>query len=110
VEGYEIHMGRTSAAAGAAVMILRDGESADIAGRDGLVWGTYLHGLFENDALRTAFLGWILPSALLPAGDDFSYRAFKEENYDRLAAVVEQHVNVAHVLEKIGINSLKAVS
>ncbi len=110
VAGYEIHMGRTCAAAGADVLTLRDGESADIARRDGLVWGTYLHGLFENDALRTAFLGWILPSAALPAGDDFSYRAFKEENYDKLAAVVEQHVNVAHVLEKIGVNSSKAVS
>jgi adenosylcobyric acid synthase len=104
VEGYEIHMGRTSAQADADVMMLRDGESADLARSDGLVWGTYLHGLFENDALRTAFLGWMVPSAAPAAGDDFSYRAFKEENYDLLASVVEQHVNVAYVLEKIGIN------
>jgi cobyric acid synthase len=39
----------------------------------------------------------------MPSDDDFSYRAFKEENYDKLAAVVEQHVNVAWLLEKIGI-------
>jgi len=101
-------MGRTSAKADADVMTLRDGESADMARRDGLVWGTYLHGLFENDALRTAFLSWMVPSAALAAGDDFSYRAFKEENYDLLASVVEQHVNVAYVLEKIGINKFRS--
>jgi adenosylcobyric acid synthase len=109
VEGYEIHMGRTFAAAGAAIMMLRSNENAEEAGDsarpDGLVWGTYVHGLFENDALRKLFLKWILPSAAMPADDDFSYRAFKEENYDKLAAVVEQHVNVVWLLEKIGIDT-----
>jgi adenosylcobyric acid synthase len=109
VEGYEIHMGRTFAAAGAAIMMLRSNENAEEAGDsarpDGLVWGTYVHGLFENDALRKLFLKWILPSAAMSSDDDFSYRAFKEENYDKLAAVVEQHVNVAYLLEKIGIDT-----
>ena len=97
-------MGRTFAAAGAAIMMLRSNENAEEAGDsarpDGLVWGTYVHGLFENDALRKLFLKWILPSAAMSADDDFSYRAFKEENYDKLAAVVEQHVNVAYAAGK----------
>jgi len=107
VDGYEIHMGRTAAAAGADVMMLRTGTgqeaSVDVALRDGMVWGTYVHGLFENDALRTLFLKWAMPSERVAARDDFSYRAFKEENYDRLAAVVEQHVDVSYVLNKIGV-------
>ena len=65
VQGYEIHMGRTQGGSGwleisernAVPVSVRDGA---VSG-DGRVWGCYLHGLFENEALRRAWLtglGW----------------------------------------------------
>ncbi len=56
VEGYEIHHGRTTAAAGVQETIA-DG----LGWRQGSVSGVYLHGLFENTGYRAAFLsalGW----------------------------------------------------
>jgi adenosylcobyric acid synthase len=65
------------------------------------VWGTYLHGLFENDVLRTQLLTWINKAAITENQNGFSYRAFKEQNYEILASVVEQQVNTAYILQKI---------
>jgi len=107
VEGYEIHMGRTFPLHDADILYLRnngtgDGGS-DMARRDGRVWGTYLHGLFENDVLRTHFFKWLNNAAITEDHNGFSYRAFKEHNYESLASVVEQQVNTAYILQKIEI-------
>ena len=107
VEGYEIHMGRTYPLSDADILFLRnngtgDGGS-DMARRDGRVWGTYLHGLFESDVLRTQFLQWLNNAAIIEDHDGFSYRAFKEHNYESLANVVEQQVNIKQIFQRMEI-------
>jgi adenosylcobyric acid synthase len=60
--GYEIHMGETLYESGAEPFaeILREGEQHPISdgavGSSGRVWGTYIHGLFDDDAFRHKFL------------------------------------------------------
>lgn len=104
VRGYEIHMGRTTLTAdfpgsGGCQTWLRitqrSGESADVQdgaiSPDGRVWGCYLHGLFDNDHLRHAWLrslGWDDRAALQSSGFD-RWAAF-----DRLADVVEAALNM----------------
>jgi adenosylcobyric acid synthase len=63
LEGYEIHMGRSEPTEEHAVPLLnvRESEAADshpdgARSSDGRVWGTYVHGLFDNDDFRLAFL------------------------------------------------------
>ena len=60
--GYEIHMGETLYQNGAEpfATILREGRrqptadgAIDLSGR---VWGTYIHGIFDDDAFRHGFL------------------------------------------------------
>ncbi|MBI2939367.1 MAG: cobyric acid synthase [Chloroflexi bacterium] len=68
VDGYEIHAGRTIIPEDAAPavpirIIARSGhpvdEPAGVVSDDGLVLGTYLHGLFENEVVRQSLLAWL---------------------------------------------------
>jgi adenosylcobyric acid synthase len=65
VYGYEIHMGRTQGGRAWLEISERNGTSVSVqdgaVSGNGRVWGCYLHGLFENQALRRAWLtslGW----------------------------------------------------
>jgi adenosylcobyric acid synthase len=88
--GYEIHTGETSLADGAlpfGVIVQRRGAPVtvpdDAMTADGHVWGTYLHGIFENDDFRHRWLrglGW--------QGEVVSTTALRQTEYDRLADVV----------------------
>lgn len=65
--GYEIHMGRTTAAerSRAALRILTRNGAASL-GSDGYVdpvfpvWGCYLHGIFDSPAARSGLAEWLL--------------------------------------------------
>ncbi|MET1415514.1 cobyric acid synthase [Roseibium sp. HPY-6] len=55
--GYEIHIGRTTGPdCDRPMMQLKDGHSDGAISEDGLVSGTYVHGLFTSDTFRSAFL------------------------------------------------------
>lgn len=56
VHGYEMHLGRTTGAALANPMLVLDGRPEGAVSADARVMGTYLHGLFQEDAFRSAFL------------------------------------------------------
>jgi adenosylcobyric acid synthase len=106
---YEIHMGRTTLDGADDTtrrlfsVSLGDETHADgCATPDGVVAGTYLHGLFENDAFRRAVLtglarrkGVSLPSA----GPIQSV----EEAFDALADVVTRELDVAAIRDMIGL-------
>ncbi len=109
LEGYEIHMGR-SVSGGEAKPIFRivrrEGRPVDLedglAQPDGRAWGTYIHGIFDNDGLRNTFLEDLAGRSgktLAPLSAPFSFRFWKDEQYDRLAKLVRGHVNVDRVLE-----------
>ena len=56
VAGYEIHTGRSHGADLARPMFHLETGADGARSADGLVEGTYLHGLFANDAYRRAWL------------------------------------------------------
>lgn len=100
--GYEIHMGRTqflSPVDHAFTIITRSGEPINIpdgaVSSDGLVMGTYLHGIFDNDAYRRAVLDALrMRKGLAPLGSFLDTQALKNAAYDRLAEVVRQSLNM----------------
>jgi adenosylcobyric acid synthase len=99
--GYEIHMGQTNgpSAARPVFRILEEmGEPAErfdgARSEDGLIWGTYLHGVFDTPVFRRDFLnqlrnrrGWLPldPAKSKPLA----------ETSNLLAAWIRKHVDLA---------------
>ncbi|MEI2612945.1 MAG: hypothetical protein V9G20_30255 [Candidatus Promineifilaceae bacterium] len=57
ISGYHMHMGETWGEDCGSPFATVDGAPEGAFSRDGLVMGTYLHGLFAADGFRRAFLG-----------------------------------------------------
>lgn len=93
LQGYEIHIGRTTGADCARPFARVDGVDEGAISRDGRVTGSYLHGMFSDDAFRAAFL-----AGLGVQGAGGSYGAGVEAALDDLAAHLEAHVDVAGLL------------
>ena len=94
VRGYEIHIGVTEGADRARPFAMLDGHGEGARSADGRVEGSYLHGLFAEDAFRSAYLAGL---GVAPSGT--SYDAGVEAALDALAAHVETHLDVAGLLE-----------
>jgi adenosylcobyric acid synthase len=102
VSGYEIHMGVTEA--GCEKAFEDDGA---VAG-GGLVIGTYLHGIFENDNFRKAFLDYLY-GRRNPALEEASTEEICPENatreksggdrdaFDDLAWAMEAHLDMGKI-------------
>ena len=97
-QGYEIHMGETHPfgdAPHSPLLHLGDGREDGYL-VDAKCMGTYVHGILDN----TPFVEFLLaPFAekMALAGKPFDYHAFKEEQYDKLAAHVRQHVDMERI-------------
>jgi adenosylcobyric acid synthase len=86
--GYEMHVGDTTGPDTARPAIrLADGRFDGAVSADGLVTGTYVHGLFADDRQRGAWLGRL---GAAPSG--LAYEAGIEAVLDRLADHLEAHV------------------
>ena len=92
--GYEMHMGRTTGPAAAHPLLqLADGRPDGACSADGLVSGTYVHGLFTSDKQRDA---WLLRLGAAPAGRCHDDEI--EAVLDALAAHLEAHIDVDALL------------
>jgi adenosylcobyric acid synthase len=107
--GYEIHMGQTARmepCRPAFRVLKRNRQSVEeedgAVSQDGRVWGTYAHGLFENDQLRRCLVRrWGGPSCLQTAAVSFSQR--REQDLSRLAGIVKAHVEYRRIRACLGL-------
>lgn len=92
-EGYEIHMGTTSIIEDAKESYLNqiDGGNQDGYFLDEKCFGTYIHGILDNSVVIDYL---IAPYADKLTQSSFDYKAFKEEQYNKLAEHVRSHVNM----------------
>ena len=90
--GYEIHMGRTDGPDCRRPFARVDGRAEGAISADGLVQGTYLHGLFCGDGFRRAWLG------AMGAGSDLNHGAQVEQVLDELAGLIETHLDLDRML------------
>jgi adenosylcobyric acid synthase len=100
VSGYEIHAGVTTGSAlENAAVHLDDGRCDGAQSADGQVFGTYLHGLFESPAASAALLRW----AGLSDVQEVDYHGLRERDIERLADLVEQHLDTELLRQLCGI-------
>ncbi|SJM33845.1 cobyric acid synthase [Mesorhizobium delmotii] len=88
LEGYEIHLGRTTGPDTLRPSAVINGAADGAISADGKVSGTYLHGLFSADAFRAKFL----ENLGVKAGG-IDYRAEVERALDEVAAELETHLD-----------------
>ena len=106
IGGYEIHLGETvyetDCQPFARVFRRTEeaGETIDGAvSADGKTIGTYLHGLFDDDAFRHEFLRAARRASNLDAAEKLNFhRAEKEARFDRLAAHVREAIDLQQIL------------
>jgi adenosylcobyric acid synthase len=93
--GYEIHMGETHPIEGAApspLLHLNDGTE-DGYYVDDRCMGTYVHGILDNQSFIEKLLT-PFKEKMQQKAQAFDYKTFKDEQYDKLADHVRQHVNI----------------
>lgn len=94
VKGYEIHQGITKGSAlDNSIITFLDNSNKTIhegcISEDNQIFGTYLHGLFDNSAALELILSW----AGLSTTSDFYYEQLRSSEFDRLADEVEQAID-----------------
>ncbi|MXZ63224.1 MAG: cobyric acid synthase, partial [Chloroflexi bacterium] len=100
VTGYEIHMGQHAGESGVAPLLTLDGRPDGAVSPDGRIAGTYLHGLLHNDGVRAALLHALGRHDTGESAMAFAER--REAAFDRLAAVVREHLDLARVNAFVG--------
>lgn len=104
LKGYEIHKGVSRGDIGlfkllrltphdSRFRVVMDGSAK------GNVWGTYIHGLFDNDEFRTALLNSLREKRGLPQRREASsYSARKEEAINKWADILRNNVDICFIL------------
>ena len=99
--GYEIHHGRTRISNAEKTKQLFDDPNLGVTNLEQSVWGTYLHGIFDNSPWRRAWLNRLrYPRGLasLPTGIP-NYREKRETVFNNLADVIESNLNIKLILD-----------
>jgi adenosylcobyric acid synthase len=86
VSGYEIHMGTTEPGTCQEAL-----EGDGLVSSDGLVFGTYMHGIFQNPAAANALLAYLHEKKGLPF---IPVPLAAADPYDTLAELFEEHVDM----------------
>ena len=107
--GYEIHHGLTDHGPSALPLFLRadrayPSEAERICGYvSGRRWATYLHGVFDDDAFRRAWLDHVRADiGLAPQGRQLATYDL-EKALDRLADIVREHSDMETIYQSMGL-------
>ena len=99
LEGYEIHMGTTESQASAPFCRFSDGREDGAV--EGLVFGTYLHGLFDSPEALNRLAAWLgarkgitIRQAVIEPRS-----AYRQKQYDMLADAVRASLDMGKIYQ-----------
>ena len=93
--GYEIHMGETLNHQGKPVTFVQDGN----------VFGTYVHGIFDEGDLALKLIRTLADKKGVNLTGTMDYQAFKEQEYDKLAQVLRDNLDMEYIYGVMGIDA-----
>jgi adenosylcobyric acid synthase len=108
VSGYEIHIGQTLYLEGSrhfAVLSGSTGATTDgCISADSRIFGTYLHGIFDDDGFRHQFLCAARAFHQLAAPAELHlWKQLREESLNRLACEVENALDIETIFGWVGL-------
>jgi adenosylcobyric acid synthase len=110
LKGYEIHMGESTGDIGlfkvkkAPGPVSADSEFIMDGSMNGNCWGTYIHGVFENDTFRQEILNRIRTrKGMPPVEASARYSESQEYALDRLATVVTDNLDMQFIDGVVGL-------
>jgi len=91
--GYEIHMGESS-----------DGEK--VIRQNNNVYGTYIHGFFDSEDIVKTIIKALAKNKDIEINteDILDFESFKEKEYERLAKIMRESLDMDEIYRIIGIN------
>ena len=110
LRGYEIHMGHTefTRAGDEHPFMITERRNAACESVEGTanginVFGTYIHGVFDNDKFRRSVLNAVrISKGLEPLANTRNTAAEKQQAYEHLADVVEEALDMDKLFEIMG--------
>ncbi len=108
IEGYEIHMGKSTLRKGAYSETIRllssKGSELMLFDAERGVLGTYIHGVFDNDLFRRFVLNLARKrKGLSPLDESFNYKAFRRKQFDLLADWLLENCDTDKLLSLVGL-------
>ncbi|HOV78677.1 MAG TPA: cobyric acid synthase [Bacillota bacterium] len=113
IKGYEIHMGRTELHSGAKpafTILVRSGKKVffpdGAVSMDGLVFGTYIHGIFDNDEFRRHIVNTLRKKKgleTLKSTSSITTSEQRHRDFEKLAAIVRGSLDMARIYEIMGM-------
>lgn len=95
VRGYEIHQGITT---GNEKNLVQEQEFILTAKEN--VFATYIHGIFDNGEFTRRFLNRVREKkGLKPLEERFSFAEFKENEYNKLAKLLRENLDIKGIYE-----------
>ncbi len=94
--GYEIHMGETTSKHESPLCVINSTEN-DGYYLNEKTWGTYLHGIFDNAFVIDQILKFHDPDTKVKV----DFQKYKNENYDKLANLVRENVDMDKIYESL---------
>ena len=114
LKGYEIHMGETSFVGvddfHPLAITRRAGKACQVqegtGRRDGLVFGTYIHGIFDHDGFRRMVINALRrKKGLKPLANTRNVYAEKQRSYDKLADIVRRSLDMDKLRSIMGLKT-----
>lgn len=98
--GYEIHMGQTEQNT-PAFSLLSNGQHD--GGANGNVWGTYVHGIFDDGELAAALVNCLLrEKGMEPTAHSLNWSDYQEKQLDDLADIARKSLDFERIYPLIG--------
>jgi adenosylcobyric acid synthase len=114
INAYEIHMGETNVGAyetpfqvlstNSCAASHQEGAISD----DGMVFGSYLHGIFDDEAVTQALLNYLAEKKGISVASKVNIDKTWRDNLDLLCSSVSASIDVARILRISGLKTAKA--